>query len=236
MAQAGELPPSVAQWAQDYLIAQARGLETLPEMPDEAKQWAQLAHTRAAQDRFTATGSSYLTGLGVYPVNKPEIDLYGASRDYNDVGYDAERNPYGSRAAQQQVIDDNAGLGPYWSRTASIPGMLDSTIPEGVDPKQYTAAAQGEQSMWDGQPQAQRPGIRAATSDYYDMRERMFNDLNAAENQGQDTGPYWDNINDLPNQYPSAGTLPQPLHPWHEPGRGRGGYPSRQDRHPGRQL
>lgn len=151
IAQREGLDPILAGYAQQIALNVRDNKGIYEKVPKEhqAAAWTlyERGRTEAARDRIAATGGSYFTGVNAYPWRPEEKLLTDASRQYGFAGYDPRTNPAGSKAAQREVLAQYPMLSAWWNRTAGAPAQ---------DPMQPT------------------PGDRAATSEFFDQRQRIF--------------------------------------------------------------
>lgn len=134
-ATAGMVNPIIAQYAQQIATNEQRGAELLFGIPQpyqaQAMEEYERATSRSAQDRLTTLTSAFFTGVGQVPYREEEAKRRDRQSLYDFAGYDSERNPLGSAAAKDTIREENPWLAASWSKSAALPGQLESDQPAG---------------------------------------------------------------------------------------------------------
>lgn len=134
-ATAGMVNPIIAQYAQQIATNEQRGAELLFGIPQpyqaQAMEEYERATSRSAQDRLTTLTSAFFTGVGQVPYREEEAKRRDRQSLYDFAGYDPQRNPLGSAAAKDTIRDENPWLAASWSKSAALPGQLESDQPAG---------------------------------------------------------------------------------------------------------
>jgi hypothetical protein len=144
--------PGKQAWALDVGMQRQQGLDALPEQPKGVEPLWEAGAQAAGWDRFTNRLGSFLAGTPTYRLTPEEQQMRAMKEERIALGYDPETNPFGSRAA-------------VWERTGKDGDLWD--------------AAFNYSSLYPGMGPRTRPGVAAATNDYWNTVNPIFNQMNA---------------------------------------------------------
>lgn len=183
----GNIREGGGAWGVDVGAQRLRGLEPLPEQPAGAEGWWQEGAQRAGLERLIGRGMSYLTGVPGYYLSPEEQQMRDMKANRVGLGYDPVENPYGSRAAVNEYTQQQGDAGFNYSK------------------------------LYPGGENRERPGVAAATSDYWNLVNPEFDKMNQAsaefltENPNASSkelreikDPYYDNIKAIGEDFPSV--------------------------------
>lgn len=115
----GNVPPTLAQWAQDIAYQVLNGVDALPEQPKQAQAVYEAAAKAAGWDVSLARLGSFFLGMGIYTYTDAEKAARAAQQKYAEVGYQEGGNEFGSKAAKDAARP--GWMGAWWSKSALAP-------------------------------------------------------------------------------------------------------------------
>lgn len=167
-----------------------------PEFFNQANQVYTEASKQVGYDNARSQIMSWLTGVGGHDVQAGEQALRDQSALYNQLGYSAE-NPYGSKEAKREFIDQATNLPLWWTKSATIPGA-DGATPagsaqfdrlSGEKTKLYSDMNTAVQTYLRSHPEAGSDEIRDIKQPFYDQignLEAKYPGAAAPEGKGGD--------------------------------------------------
>ena len=186
----GDIRPGQASWGNDVGYQRQNDVDPLPEQPEGAALWWKAGSQRAGYERLMNTIMRLFTGIGVYYVSDAEIQMRDMKADRAALGYNPVTNTYGSRAAVNE-------------RTTQEGDIYDGSFNYGV--------------LYPGSQGRRRPGVAAATNDYWNMVNPQFDEMGEAADEyltenpnassrdiNEIKGPYWDEIAAIGETFPSV--------------------------------
>ena len=146
------ISPQLAQWAMDigWQILQTTG--PLPEQPEKAQKLWEQGVRRMGINRGVALLGSWLLGVGIYPYPEGEKELRKAQKTRRGLGYSAESNIGGSKAAVEAFDEE---MGGYMEPWFNYPNMYPQT-----GERTYTGET--------------RPGILAARNELEAAKDKIY--------------------------------------------------------------
>lgn len=188
LEEGGAIKQGQGAWGVDVGQQRQKGLEPLPEQPPGMEAVWETGAQRAGLERLISRGMSYLLGVPGYFYSDEERKMRERKAARVGLGYDPIENPFGTKAAVSTFTEDEGGYVGF-NYAAAYPGNEDRT----------------------------RPGVAAATNDYWNDANLVFDEMGRAstefltENPNASTkelnevkGPFWDDIKAINEAFPSV--------------------------------
>ncbi len=119
MAQRGDITPTEAQFAQDYLRQAYGGEKALPEqsrlVPDARMQEIINQATQAATEENRTKHLTSMSGVSATLYDTTESNILAAQNQYFGSQY-TPNNMYGGKTASKEVLADNPGVQSRWAQ------------------------------------------------------------------------------------------------------------------------
>ena len=212
------LTAEMASYAQQIAANVARNQPRYTNIPlnkqQEAEQAFLLSQQRAGAQRGLTQASGYVTGVPAYHWPAQEQAGRQMMDQYRQAGYNAETNPYGSKAAQTQVREENPALALWWRKGSAVPGQEgEPGVSAQLDPLYDQRNA-----LYDQRQQQSQAAVDAAIGADPHIGGRAMSDARSAvyDQYGPKIDPLTQQIDSLRSQLPAdadpqSGYNPQEL-------------------------
>ena len=184
----GDIKPGQGAWGIDVGYQNQTGAKPLPEQPAGAPQVWQAGAQRSGLERFVNRLLSFGLGVPGYYYSDAERQMRDMKENRVGLGYSAD-NPYGSKAAVNEYTGQDGDI-------------YDASF-------NYSA-------LYPGGENRKRPGVAAATNDYWNKVNPVYDQMNQAaelfliENPNASSKeldevkkPYYDKIKAIKEKFPS---------------------------------
>ncbi len=215
---AAPLSPEMASYAQQIAANVARNRPRYTNIPlnkqQEAEQAFLQSQQRAGAQRGLTQATGYMTGVPAYEWPAQEQAGRQMMDQYRQAGYNAETNPYGSKAAQTQVREQNPALALWWQKGSAVPGQEgEPGVSAQLDPLYDQRNA-----LYDQRQQQSQMAVDRAIAENPNIGGAAMSDARSAvyDQYGQKIDPLTQQIDALRSQLPAdadpqSGYNPQEL-------------------------